>query len=331
MLPARLLVDLPNWVGDVVMGLPAVARLVEGNAGGETVLHCRPAVGGLLQAIFPGTRVVATSRAKGPAAAASALRAGGPRFDVGITLRHAARAKLLLRMAAKRSLGSAAEGGRLVLTDPLPVDRERHQVHDADPLLERLGLAPADPGWRPRLPQAITEAGRRAVAASGRGRPVGLVPSAAWGESKCWPEEHFGSLAVELLGHGLQPVVLVGPGEEEVAAAVSEAAARALPVLGPDLDILGLAGLMAHLPVVVSNDSGPMHLAAMAGSRVVGLFGPTDPRRTAPLGEGNVVVSRELECAPCFEPTCPLGTRACMREIGVDEVLGMVLAALGES
>ncbi len=331
MLPARLLVDLPNWVGDVVMGLPAVARLVEGNAGGETVLHCRPPVAELLRAVFPGPETVATPPGEGPKAAASAVRRGGPRFDVGVTLRHAARAKLLLRMAARRSLGSAAEGGRLVLTDPLPVHRNRHQVHDADPILQRLGLAPADPGWRPTLPRQVLERGRQAAAAAGRGRPVGLVPSAAWGASKRWPEERFGSLAVELLGHGLQPVVLVGPGEEAVAEAVAAAAGHHLPVLGPDLDVLGLAGLLAHLPVVVSNDSGPMHLAAMAGSRVVGLFGPTDPRRTAPLGEGNVVISRELSCAPCFEPVCPLGTRACMAEIGVDEVLGMVLAALGES
>ncbi len=330
MLPARVLVDLPNWVGDVVMALPAVAEIVRGNRDSETVLHCRPPVASLLEAVFEGASVVATPKRESLPQVVSLVRNGGPRFEVGVTLRHAARAKLILRLAAQRSLGSDSEGGRMVLSDTVTVDRDRHQIHDFNPLLELMGLEPVDSEWRPELPEATLAAGRDLLAAtvSGRGRPVGLVPSAAWGGSKRWPSRSWGALAVELLGRGQEPVVLVGPDEEPVAAEVREAAGLTLPVLGPRLDILGLAGLLAQLPVVVSNDSGPMHLAAAAGSRVVGLFGPTDPSRTAPLGEGNLVVRRELDCAPCFETTCPLEHHACMEEIGVDEVLGIVLAAL---
>ncbi len=326
MLPDRLLVDLPNWVGDVVMSLPAVARLVAANADGDTVLHARPPVERLLAELFPAVRVVVTRKGESPLAVARKLRSGAGRFGVGITLRHAGRAKLLLRLTARRSLGSMGEGGRLLLTDPVAVDRTRHQVHDADPILERLGLPPADPGWRPELPEVLREEGRMALGAAGGGGPVvGLAPSAAWGESKRWPVERFGELAARLAGRGVVPVVLVGPGEEGVAAEVRAASGGELPVLGPSLDVAGLAGLMSHLAAVVANDSGPMHLAALAGCRVVGLFGPTDPRRTAPLGPRSVVVSRGLDCAPCFKPVCPLGTRACLREIGVDGVLGRVL------
>lgn len=332
MLPARVLVDLPNWVGDVVMALPAVAEIVRGNRGGETVLHCRPPVATLLAAVFDGAHVVATPKGQSLPQVVARVRNDGPRFDLGVTLRHAARAKLILRLAARRSLGSDSEGGRMVLSDTVTVDRGRHQVHDFDPLLEAMGLEPVDPEWRPGLPDAALAAGRRLIAGtvSGRGLAVGLAPSAAWGESKRWPARSWGALAVELLGHGQEPVLLVGPDEEPVAAEVRKAAGREIPVLGPRLDILGLAALVAQLPVVVSNDSGPMHLAAAAGSRVVGLFGPTDPSRTAPLGEGNVVVRRELDCAPCFETTCPLEHHACMEQIGVDEVLGIVLAALSK-
>ncbi len=328
MRPGRLLVDLPNWVGDVVMALPAVARLVEANAGGVTVLHARPPVERLLLELFPGVTTLTTRRGASPFLVARRLLPGGGRFHVGVTLRHATRAKLVLRLVARRRLGSGTGAGRLLLTDPVAVDRDRHQVHDADPILGRLGLPPADPGWRPSLPAGLLEEGGKALArlVPPGVRVVGLAPSAAWGESKRWPAERFGRLARTLAERGLHPVLLVGPGEEPVAAEVRAAAGMDLAVAGPSLDIAGFLGLMARLDAVVSNDSGPMHLAALAGCPVVGLFGPTDPRRTAPLGSRSVVVSRGLECAPCFEPVCPLGTRACLAGIGVDEVCARVLA-----
>ncbi len=317
-----LLVDLPNWVGDVAMALPAVARLAA--AGWERVtLHCRPPVARWLERLFPGAEVVATRRREAPWAAARRLLAGSPRFAVGVTLRHATRAKLLLRLAARRSVGSHTGGGALLLTDPVTVDRSRHQVHDADPMLERLGLEPADPLWRPGTPEALRAEGRAALAAAGvePERAVGLAPAAAWGPSKRWPPARFGDLARRLAERGREPVVLVGPGEEALAAEVAAAAGRDLPVVGPGLDVAGLCGVLAHLPAVVANDSGPMHLAALAGCRLVALYGPTDPRRTAPLGDGHAVISLGLPCAPCLEPVCPLGHGDCLARIGADEVL----------
>jgi len=327
----RLLVDLPNWVGDVVMALPATARMAAGRDPGTVTLHCRPAVAGLLEALFPGCAVVATPRRTGPVAAARRLTSGGGRFAVGVTFRHSPRAKLLLALAARRRYGSTGGGGRLLLSRAVAVDRGRHQVQDADPLLAILGLPPADPGWRPALPAELAAAGRSALARAGvAGRPVaGLAPAAAWGPSKRWPAERFGRLAVLLEEAGLAPVILAGPGEDEIAGEVAEAAGRKIPVVGPDLDVAGLFGVMAGLRVVVSNDSGPMHLAALAGAPVVGLFGPTDPRRTAPLGENHRVLSRDLDCAPCFEPVCPLGHQDCLRGIPPERVAAAALELAG--
>jgi len=330
-LPGRLLVDLPNWVGDQVMALPAVHRLVSGNAGGTLVIHCRPPVERLFRVLFPSTEVVASPRRAFPLLTARRLCREGGRFEIGITLRHASRAKMLLRLSARRALGSTGGGAKILLSRCFEVNRTRHQVFDADPILNYLGLPGVDPEWRPSLPSELLEEGEQQLRRAGVwGQTlVGIAPAAAWGASKQWPAERFGRLARQLLDRGLRPVILIGPGEQSIAAEVADAAGEDLPVIGAEVDVAALAGAMAHLPVVTCNDSGPMHLGAMIGIRMVALFGPTDPGRTAPIGAGNVVISRELECAPCLEPVCPLGHNDCLHALEPETVADAVLGAVG--
>jgi heptosyltransferase-2 len=326
-LPGRLLVDLPNWVGDQVMAMPAVRRLEEANRGGETVLHCRPPVRRLFELLFPTAAIAASARRSFPFTTARRLCRGGGRFDVGITFRHASRAKLLLRVAARHTLGSAGGGAEVLLSRTFEVDRRRHQLFDADPILSELGLPGVDPEWRPELPRRLQQEGEQQLRRLGLGgeKLVGLAPAAAWGASKQWPAARFGRLATELLQHGLQPVLLIGPGEDDVALEVCTAAGAKLPVVGADVDVAGLAGAMVHLAAAVCNDSGPMHLGAMIGVRIVALFGPTDPVRTAPIGSAHRVISRALECAPCLEPLCPLEHNACLHELEPRTVTEAVL------
>ena len=330
-LPARLLVDLPNWVGDHVMALPTVQRLVAGNVGGLTVLHCRPAVRRLLELLYPTTEVIGSPRRASPLRLAVELRSRWRRFDLGVTLRHASRAKLLLCLAARSTFGSSGGGAVLLLSRSDPVDRTRHQVFDGDPLLAALGLPVVDPEWRPELPGGLRDEGLRLMAATGvpSSVAVGLAPGAAWGESKRWPTSRFGQLAAGLHRRGLRAVVVVGPGEEQLAAEVASAAGLPLPVVGTGVDVAGLAGVLVHLAVLVGNDSGPVQLAVMVGVPVVALFGPTNPVRTGPRGCGNAVVSRGLRCAPCLEARCPLVHSDCLAGLAVAEVEEAVLGVLG--
>jgi heptosyltransferase-2 len=127
----------------------------------------------------------------------------------------------------------------------------------------------------------------------------------------------------------VQPVILVGPHEEEIASEVTASASPDIPVVGPDVDIAGLAGVMAHLEAAVCNDSGPMHLGAMIGLPIIALFGPTDPSRTAPVGRCHRVISRQLDCAPCLEPRCPLKHNACLHELATETVTEAVLEVVG--
>ena len=108
---------------------------------------------------------------------------------------------------------------------------------------------------------------------------------------------------------GMREAIFVGPKEVWLGVRVHEESGKLHPVLGPDLDLAGLAAAMAELDLLVTNDSGPMHLAAAVGVPCVALFGPTDRRRTAPAGEsgaGHTVLDRNLWCSPCFRRRCPL-------------------------
>ncbi len=329
--PTTLVVDLPNWVGDTMMALPAVERLLAANRDGETWLHTRPAVAALLEAFFPTARVVATARGAWPWGAARCLVAGRRRCRLGVTLRNAWRAKLTLLAAAEHRLGSRGQGAWALLDRAFATDRSRHQVHDADPILEHLGLAPVAPGWRRPLPAAMLEAGRRARAAAGRGAPrrrAGPPPRWARPGGKRWPSEAFAQLAAALTAGGAHPVVLVGPGEAALAGDIVGRSGASVPVVGLDRDVAGLAGVAAALDLVVGVDSGAVHVAAVVGTPVVALFGPTRPQRTGPLGGGVTTLTTGRDCAGCELRSCPLRAGGCMADIPVDRVRSAVLAAL---
>jgi heptosyltransferase-2 len=329
--PTTLVVDLPNWVGDTMMALPAVERLLAANQAGESWLHTRPAVAGLLGAFFPTARVVATERRSWPWHAARRLVGGRRRCRLGITLRNAWRAKLTLLAAAEYRLGSRGQGGGVLLDRAFATDRTCHQVHDADPILQHLGLASVAPGWRRPVPAALREEGRRVLAAAGLAdhpRLVGLAPGSAGAAVKRWPSASFARLAAALTAAGAQPLVLVGPGEAALAGGIVAEAGCALPVVGLDRDVAGLAGIAAALDLVVGVDSGAVHVAAVVGTPVVALFGPTRPERTAPPGPGVTTLSTGRACAGCELRSCPVRAGGCMAEIPVDGVHAAVLAAL---
>lgn len=324
-----MLVDLPNWVGDQLIVMPTVIRLAaEATA---PVLHARAATRRLWQQVLPGARVAAGERRADPVSAARRLRTSYGRFDLAVTLRHSSRAKILVRLVAQRAVGSAGRGAALLLDHRYRVDRSRHQLFDAAGLLRLWQLPPVDAAWRLRLPgEMVADGARRlAVAAPAADRRlVGLAPATGCGEAKRWSAERFGALAARLDDRGWRCVVLIGPGETLLAEELCRAAGRALPVLGADDDVAGLAGLIANLDLVVANDSGPMHLAAFLDVPVVAVFGPTDPGRTGPVGEGHRVVATALECAPCRRERCPLGHRRCLEGLEVEDVVAAVAEAV---
>ena len=154
------------------------------------------------------------------------------------------------------------------------------------------------------------------------GRFALVNPGAAW-PNKRWPSGRFGELAAFLYEEcGLTPVVLWGPGEDTLANDVL-AAASAHAVLAPRTSIPDVVALARAASLVVSGDTGPLHLATAVGAPTVGIFGPTDPARNGPYAEADAVVSRYDACACHYERRCH-HTRWCLRDAGVAEVCAAV-------
>jgi heptosyltransferase-2 len=165
-----------------------------------------------------------------------------------------------------------------------------------------------------------------------RSKPlVGLAPGAAYGHAKRWPPNRVAELTTRLSAAGAN-CLLVGAAGDRTAGREIESvlppATRVYNAIGRT-DLRLLAGLLASCRGFVSNDSGAMHLAAAAGVPVTAIFGPTDERVTAPLGNHDVII-HQVFCRPCMLRDCPIDHR-CMRGIGVDRVFDAVSRRLSES
>jgi lipopolysaccharide heptosyltransferase II len=137
-------------------------------------------------------------------------------------------------------------------------------------------------------------------------------------------------LADRLIASGGFRVVFFGSPDEVplVQRICSQMTQQAVSLAGEDgLD--SFVALAARCAVMITNDSGSMHIANAVGTRVVAVFGPTDPGRTAPMASPATVLHRDLACSPCFRTTCPYAAHPCMRFIGVDDVYQAVLEILG--
>jgi heptosyltransferase-2 len=225
-------------------------------------------------------------------------------------------------------MGYATDGRAALLTRPLPPpSRTGHQLRDYDALLGSRGIEPDTDPPMLAVPEPARERAEAALSRAGLATAAGdlvvLAPGAAFSWTKRWPPDRFGRLGRELSARGFSAAIAIGPGETDLASAVSEAAGARPPTLGADLDPVELAAVLARARVVVTNDSGPMHLAAAVGTPVVALFGPTDPGRTGPTGSPSVVLDRYVFCSPCYLKECPYA-HECMTGIEVREVLAAV-------
>lgn len=152
-------------------------------------------------------------------------------------------------------------------------------------------------------------------------RVIALCPGAQYGPAKRWPATHYAKLAEALLEKG-HAVWLFGSEQDKIFTREINASCG-----GRCLDLAGRTQLeqaidmMSLADTVVTNDSGLMHIACALGSRVVAIFGSTNPGYTPPLSDRAVIVQNKLDCSPCFKRECPLGHTHCLTELSVDQVL----------
>ena len=149
---------------------------------------------------------------------------------------------------------------------------------------------------------------------------IAINPVALW-ETKLWSNEKFARLA-DLINNELQVKVAFTGSEKEPIEEITSLMTTEKINLGGQTSLPELACLYKKAKMVISTDSGPMHLAAAMGTPVIALFGPTDPARTGPYGSGHAVIRTELPCGPCFLKKCP--TKKCMEDISPAQIIAAV-------
>ncbi|MBP1765888.1 MAG: lipopolysaccharide heptosyltransferase [Candidatus Aminicenantes bacterium] len=330
----KILVRVPNWIGDCVLAQPAIESIAANFPDAELWLCAGEWVKDLFSADSRIAGVVPLpprNDLRGFRAVARMIKTRG--FDTGVLLTNSFGSAFLFSLAGiPQRWGYAADGRRLLLTKAVRNnnrDAPRHQVRYYLDLLSGLSLKTLSPTLRLNVPEEKKEEARELLEKLGAGPHQPLLvlsPGAAYGPAKRWPASRFAELASLFQKRKGASVVLIGsPAESDLAAAISSA-------LDPKpLDLTGRTTLPQLMAVVsrahlfISNDSGPMHLANALRVPVVGIFGPTDPAVTGPFEPPAAVVKKDVPCWPCFYRQCPYDHR-CMTRIEPEEVYGAAQA-----
>jgi heptosyltransferase-1 len=292
----RYLVVRLTALGDVLHTLPAVAslRARHKNARIDWVVERKWAP--VLEGSPAISEVIPFDRGSAFGALTCVRRLRQKNYTCAIDFQGLYKSSVLAMLsAAPRRVGFdrgwAREAGAALLYTERVAPMGRHVVELNYSLAEKAGASrPAKPEYPLRVPAGGVASVRARLADRGIGDYIVVGSGGSW-RAKCWPAERYGSFCREFeKRHGLRAVLIHGPGEESLAEEVFHAARPAEPVVMATT-IEELMGLLAHARCVVAADSGPLHLAAALGTRVVGLYGPTDPARNGPFVPGAVIVS----------------------------------------
>lgn len=255
-------------------------------------------------------------------------------YDLGILLTHSLSSAWWFWLGkVQNRLGYDSSGRKLLLTHSLPFPQNiqnQHLVVTYKMLLEPLGISVSD--TPPRLyltPKEIDDA--RSLLRQ-RGVPddaivLGINPGATYGSAKCWLPERFRAVTEKLLNN--TDVYIVFFGDQATASIVKEICeglpARVVNLAGLT-GLRELSSLISHCDALLTNDSGPMHVADAVDTPIVALFGSTSEIVTGPYRSG-VLIHKHVECSPCYQRTCPIDFR-CMKRIEADEVYDAVVKTL---
>jgi len=330
--PGRRIIRAPNHLGDVVAALPAIA------ADGADVLVVRWLAPLVELADVPGEVLPFDRGLTGFGKVVRELRRR--RYHDGVLLTPAFSAAWLFRWGGvSRLRGTATDGRSFLLSERVPTSRLRG-LHRIDAYRLLAGQESADRPEVHRLrPREDVRSRWRDDLQAGGAPLVGLFPGAN-APARRWPIERFGALAGALADRGWKLVVMGGEGERAATARVAEAAPGAVDA-GGRTGLGDLAALLSVCDLVVTNDTGPMHLAGAVGTPTVSLWGPSNPTEVCQTGSPDArVTGPDLPCKPCYRNHCArrgAGTlladahEECMRLIDVPDVLSAVERMLGEA
>lgn len=366
----KILVRGVNWLGDAIMTTPALLRLREARPKAEITLLTASKLAGLWPSHPALDRVLAIEPDEGLLGLGKRLRA--ERFDVALVLPNSFRSALevflggipqrvgyggngrgiLLSQIVQRSphalrmhKRSEAEVRRLIAT-PFPAPRvpapaAAHHTHHYLTLVSALGCDPAPLAPQIQVPpKEVEEALKKfQVRRPPGGLLLGLNAGAEYGPAKRWPEERFITAAREIQRRtGCGWIIFGGKNDVELAERIArsirgtETGSEHVTSVAGKTNLRELCALLKACKVLLTNDTGPMHVAAAVGTTVVVPFGSTDPELTGPGLPGSTqhrLIRSEAPCAPCFLRECPIDLR-CMGGIEVQKVVSEVMLAMAD-
>jgi heptosyltransferase-2 len=331
----RVLVRAPNWIGDAVMCEPALRGLRSVFPQAELVLLAKATVAELF-AGYPGLDRVLVYEDKGKHRGlagkwtlAGTLRRH--RFDLAVLFQNAFEAAFIAWLAGiPRRYGYLTDGRAVFLTDPVAVPNPLpHQVGYYWNMLKPLGLSgePLSPQLSV-LPEEERIMGERLISSgvAPSDLVIGVNPGSTYGSAKRWLPDRFAEVAQRLAEqlceteHKPAAVVIFGAkGEESLGRDIAARMRTRSVVLSGATTIRELMAVTKRCRLLLTNDTGPMHIASACGVPVVAIFGPTDWRTTAPYGQERSIVREPVDCAPCLLRECPIDHR-CMTNVTVDRV-----------
>ncbi|MGH9370992.1 MAG: glycosyltransferase family 9 protein [Vicinamibacterales bacterium] len=313
-------------LGDIVHTIPAVAALRRAfpDARIDWVVDARHA--DVVELVTPVDHIIRLDRPTVPAWADLVRRLRPARYDVALDFQGLMKSAVLARASgARRIIGFSIWHLREKTARPFysEVDSQLQPTHIIQKnlrLLSTVGVKSAAVEFPlARVPSAARDQMKRDAA----GRPVALInPGAAW-PNKRWPVARYGEVGGFLREvRGMQPYVLWGPEEQELAQKIVDASGHAA-LLAPSTTTVDLVETSREAALMVSGDTGPLHIAAAVGTPSVAIFGPTDPERNGPWSADDIVVSRHAVCGCHYQRRCRQPAW-CLEDVQVAEVTAAI-------
>ena len=346
----RILIRGVNWIGDAVLTLPAIQSIRRSFPDSHIALLVKPWVSGLFKENRDIDEIILYDDChrgiSGRIRLSRELRK--KKFDTAILLQNAFDAALITWLAGiPKRIGYKRDGRGLLLTDAVsikPEILEQHQVHYYLDLLNSAGIKTSV--TEPYISISETERtwARNHLSScfSDSTTPlIGINPGAAYGSAKRWLPERFAELIIKIFTEINGRVIIFGnESETEIANEIITEINRLkiklnmenyrshLLIMSGKTDLRELASLISECDALITNDSGPMHMASALFVPVIAIFGSTSPKRTGPFGQIHKIISTDIPCSPCMKRVCPEEHLRCMTDITAQEVFTAVTEVL---
>jgi heptosyltransferase II len=322
----KILIRGPNWVGDAVLAIPAMKAVRARFPEADITLLVRPWVAGVFRSVPFIDHLWSEPRPSGLAEWMRITKSiRKRRFDLAILFPNSFESAVMIFLGGvPQRIGYATDGRSWLLTNSLkPASGKRHLVEYYLGLAGALSAEISQPSISIEANEEETTHAARLLAAEGipNGRRyLVLNPGAAYGSAKRWTEEGFADagdiLATEL---DLDVAIIGSEVERSIAESIGKRMRSRVAILSGRTSLETLIGVISGAALVLTNDSGPMHVAAALGVPTVAVFGATDDVVTGPWGPHARVVREPVECSPCMLRECPIDHR-CMTRVSAEAV-----------